>query len=444
MLLVLDICALHALLAEEPLILERATMDSGENPLHIASLAGQTDFVKEIISRKPGFASELNEHGFSPMHVASAMGHVEIVRELLKIKNDICLLKGRDGRTPLHCATIKGRIIVIKELISTSQESVRELTVRGETALHLAVKNNQSEAFEVLVEGLKQFNKEIINWKDENGNTVLHLAVSRKQREASQSFIINMLHNGDAISNEVEVNALNSSSLTPLDVSDVVLQGLNEGEFSMVEKLVRAGAKRAQDVLPQKGPAADQVQPNKPAGMLLPPPCPWNLWRELTKEIGEASNEKQSGLMVVAVLIATVTYQAILSPPSGFTGNEVSSWSQINAILRKGSAIRQAVMARDPEVFAIFTLFNTIGFFASMGMICLLTIGFPLRAGLRLAMVSMTATYICAVFYIAPTRVKTLFTVVTLVGIFVLFELVRFTLWLLKVWGILPSRRRRA
>ncbi|XP_043702848.1 ankyrin repeat-containing protein BDA1 [Telopea speciosissima] len=388
-----DIIAFHALIAEDPLILERATMDSGENPLHIASLAGQMDFVKEIISRKPAFASELNEHGFSPMHVASAMGHVEIVRELLRIKNDICLLKGRDGKTPLHCATIKGRIIVIKELISISQESVRELTVRGETALHLAVKNNQSQAFEVLVEGLKQFNKEIINWKDENGNTVLHLAASRKQRE-----IINLLLNWDTISTEVEVNALNSSRLTPLDIFDVVLQGLNEiGEFSMVEKLVRAEAMRAQDVLPKIGPAAaDQIQTNKPAGMLPPPPCPWNLWKELTKEIGEASNEKQSGLMVVAVLIATVTYQAILSPPSGFIGNESSNWTPINVIWRKGSGIRQAVMAHDPEVFAIFTAINTIGFFASMAMICLLTIGFPLRAGLRLAMVSMTATYICS------------------------------------------------
>ncbi|KAL7233765.1 hypothetical protein ACSBR1_017386 [Camellia fascicularis] len=106
------------------------------------------------------FSQELNEDGLSPLHIASANGHVEIVKELLKADHKLCLVKGRERRIPLHYAAIKGRVNVIRELILASANSVVDMTARGETVLHLAVKNNQFEAFKDLVEHLKKFNKE--------------------------------------------------------------------------------------------------------------------------------------------------------------------------------------------------------------------------------------------------------------------------------------------
>ena len=73
---------------------------------------------------------------------------------------------------------------MIRELILASADSVVDVAARGDTVLHLAVKNNQFEAFKVLVEHLKKFNKEdVLNRKDDQGNTFLHLAVSKKQYE---------------------------------------------------------------------------------------------------------------------------------------------------------------------------------------------------------------------------------------------------------------------
>ncbi|KAE8660719.1 hypothetical protein F3Y22_tig00116951pilonHSYRG00703 [Hibiscus syriacus] len=43
----------------------------------------------------------------------------------------------------------------------------------------------------------------------------------------------------------------------------------------------------------------------------------------------------------------------------------------------------EAVMASDPEIFEVFTVFNAIGFFASLARISPLTSGFPLRACLK-------------------------------------------------------------
>ncbi|KDP22491.1 hypothetical protein JCGZ_26322 [Jatropha curcas] len=182
---------LHQLLVENPLILNNIALFSSENPLHIASTAGHVDFVKEILRLKPEFAEEINQYGFSPMHMAAANGHVEIVRELVKVDRGLCRLEGKDEKTPLHCAAIKGRTDIISVILLSCPDSVEDVTVQGETALHLAVKSSQFQAVKVLVDWIREMNREdILSPKDELGNTVLHIAAWKKQRQASFNFFV--------------------------------------------------------------------------------------------------------------------------------------------------------------------------------------------------------------------------------------------------------------
>lgn len=81
---------LHHLLAENHYILHTIALTSQQNPLHIASIAGHVEFVKEMIRLKPSFAEVVNEDGFSPLHLASAIGHFEVVKELLKLDPKLC------------------------------------------------------------------------------------------------------------------------------------------------------------------------------------------------------------------------------------------------------------------------------------------------------------------------------------------------------------------
>ncbi|MCE3050069.1 hypothetical protein HAX54_046429 [Datura stramonium] len=189
-----DVHHLQSLIREDPLILRAVSLaGSNETPLHIACLSGHLEFAKEIIHLRPEFVRELNQDGFSPLHIASANGDTEIVKELLNVDSNLCLLKGKDRRIPLHCAITKGRKHVMRELLVASPDSAEEVTARGETCLHLAVKNYQFEAFQLLLEKLKEFNKyDLLNKKDILGNTVLHLAASTKQYEASISTIFIM------------------------------------------------------------------------------------------------------------------------------------------------------------------------------------------------------------------------------------------------------------
>ncbi|EOX96524.1 Ankyrin repeat family protein [Theobroma cacao] len=436
-----DISAFHSLLGEDPFLLDRVALNSVDNPLHISAMAGQTEITREIVSRKPAFARELSESGYSPMHVASAKGHVEIIRELTRVGCDICLLKGKDDKVPLHCAALKGRVDAVKELVWACPESVKELTAFGETALHSAVKSNQIEAARVLIEEMRKLDMtEILNWKDRDGNTILHQATFNRQHEASA--IIGLLIGQEAVVSGINVNAINSSGITPKDVLDLFLQsGGDCYDIQICQMFQQAGAVKARDLTTEPANVRTGAESfiNTQTSQSC---CSWNLWKELMKEVTESSTETQNALMVVAVLIATVTYQAILSPPSGFWSAE-NRKSQTITVQKRATMPGEAVMASDPEIFAVFTVFNAIGFFASFGMIFLLTSGFPLRAGLRLAILSMTGTYVIAVIYMGPTKMREICIVVILMGILFLAELARFSLWLLKKWGVVPDTRRR-
>ncbi|KAF2311671.1 hypothetical protein GH714_025815 [Hevea brasiliensis] len=155
-----DIGYLHKLLAENPFILNNTALFSSENPLHIASIAGHLDFVREILRLKLEFANEINQDGFSPMHMAAARGHIEIVQELMKVDSRLCRLEGKEKKTPLHCAAIKGRAEVVSVMLLCCPNCIEDVTIQGETALHLAVKMNQFQAVNALLDLIRELNRE--------------------------------------------------------------------------------------------------------------------------------------------------------------------------------------------------------------------------------------------------------------------------------------------
>ncbi|XP_059450797.1 ankyrin repeat-containing protein BDA1-like [Corylus avellana] len=321
---------LQKLLQEDPLALERGSVAVyPETVLHIAAMSGQTEFVRELLKLKPDFATRLNKDGFSAIHLASANGFVETVRELLKFRRELALLKSSDGRTSLHCAAVAGRVQVIRELVGFFPDCIGEVTLRGETALHVAVKYNQFEAFEAMFDILKQINmQEILSAGDEDGNTVLHLAVARKL----QIQTVKLLCGGDGSQQKaVDVNVTNKSGLTALDVSDVIQQMMmgEPTDYMLRDLLLRAGALRVSEL---EHIDTAHVHHRQISVTAAPPPQtiwqfllhetsllnPLRFWKALAKEVKKSPPETRNALLVVAVLIATITYQAILSPPMTF------------------------------------------------------------------------------------------------------------------------------
>ncbi|KAK1559515.1 hypothetical protein Q3G72_015302 [Acer saccharum] len=175
---------LTQLLNENIDLLEDVLLTRADTPLHIAARLGHLNFVRTILIHKPSLAWELDQNGFTAMNLASENGHITIVKELLACDPLLYKLKDRDGKTLLHCAAIHGRLEILHELLTNFVDCVGQVTARGETALHLALKNNQEEAFSMLMDWIKQtHNQRLLYWKDKSGNTVLNLVRSKNMYE---------------------------------------------------------------------------------------------------------------------------------------------------------------------------------------------------------------------------------------------------------------------
>ncbi|KAL0347621.1 UNVERIFIED_CONTAM: hypothetical protein Scaly_1778100 [Sesamum calycinum] len=424
-----DVNKLHNLLKDDPYLLRAVALADGDTPLHVACVGGHVNFVREVLNLSPELVLELNQDGFSPLHIVSANGDIEIARQILELGCHLCLVKGKEKRIPLHCAVAKGRIEVIRELLSACTDSITEVTARGETCFHLAVKSNQFEAFKVLVEHVVVFGKEdLLNKRDYHGNTILHLATSRKQYEVVDL----LLDKNFGYKVKLEMNLLNKNGLTPLEVLR------SEGGDSEIEEMLSLGGATAAETLthsfrlsamenlvnlsqiPSQNQSAQEQQTShcKSTSEKLQDYFKYDMFKDSPSKVRDM-------LLVIAVLIATATYQAVLSPPGGVWQDDF--WPDAK---NNGSSARrpprhtagQAVMGTNKAVaYGLFLLFNSMGFFMALHMMNFLTIGLPMQFELRVALFALTATYDTCMVAITPNGwILVLFIVLSIVMPFIM------------------------
>jgi ankyrin repeat protein len=135
-----------------------------------------------------------------------------MVSRFVNINKELVRVQGREGMTPLHIASQTGEVELLTNFIILCPESIEYLTVRCETALHIAVKNKRYEALQILVgwlktnekSGAKELEKKILNQEDEEGNTILHIsALSSELQVIDIFFYFNFHHMFNLISGSV-------------------------------------------------------------------------------------------------------------------------------------------------------------------------------------------------------------------------------------------------
>nr|GLL25871.1 serine/threonine-protein phosphatase 6 regulatory ankyrin repeat subunit C-like [Ipomoea trifida] len=346
-----DVESLKRLLDEDPLALERSMASVySDTPLHVAAMLGYQDFANEILRRKPQLAKELNSNQSSPLHLAAAMGHAGVVRCLLLADRGMCKTRDRDGLTPFHLAAVKGRVEVLKELMMSDGHEIcsRELSevmgmdgeMLGESILHMCVKHGQLEALKFLVEIIGD-STDFVNSKDALGNTILHLAVEYKQFEPVK-FLVQR--------SRIQVKAKNGNGLTAMDtLFHTRNNNINVKEMEIGEALV---VKRD------------------------------NYFKESENWV----NEMRGGLMVAASLLATMAFQAVVSPPGGIIGDDdkpikyainciffgflygkedLCSYENLNDIEYKPIVGTSVMSYYQPAPYTVFMVANTLSFLAS-------------------------------------------------------------------------------
>ncbi|KAJ0963614.1 hypothetical protein J5N97_028736 [Dioscorea zingiberensis] len=366
---------LHSLLREDKLLLHRLSITTAsiDSPLHIAASLGHTEFAEEVIVRNPDLASELNSRGLSALHLASAHGHLPIVKHLIsKVGSHLCLLKDKDGWLPVHTAAMKGRISILEELINACPESARALTYQKESVLHLAVQFNSFKTLEYLAEKLGVVGGEIndhelLNLKDDKGKTILHHAVARRQIKT-----VKLLLSKEGM----EVNAMNLKGLTALDV---LLESPREHGDLLLGEVIRAANGKVSGEVNHLPPVQINTTPRDESGTAPTRSWAGSLFRRrhtysrlgqqqsTKKQAKVADNYTPGQLMVVATLIATITFQSGLNPPGGFTQDDDGSGSKTD--INNSTKAGVAILGSDLNAFLFFDM---IGLFASLSIILVL------------------------------------------------------------------------
>ncbi|KAL5149068.1 Ankyrin repeat-containing protein BDA1 [Glycine soja] len=397
-----SVSTLNTLIQRNPLILHRVSLSPfSETPLHIASLLGHLEFCEALLKRKPSLASEVDSERRSPLHLACAEGHTEVVKALLHTNPDVCLAMDKDEMLPLHLAVMRGHTGVIKELTRARPGSIQQNTIDDGSVLHLCVRYNHLEALIFLVQSATRNQQQFLLAKDKEGDTVLHLAVRLKQIKTIKHLLM-------LPEMRTAISALNKAGLTALEM----LERCPRDFISLkIEKMLLEA--EVQTGTAQQGSPSPRIA-TQPSNQSKRSKIWETLWLKYLQYQSNWIEEKRGTLMVVATVIATMTFQSAISPPGGVWQEDTITGGHnctTYGICKAGTA----VLAYDwPHGFLKFMTFNTTSFFSSLAVVLLLISGFRLEnklmmwiltMGMTLALTFMGLTYFWAQSLVTPDHI---------------------------------------
>ncbi|XP_044495793.1 ankyrin repeat-containing protein BDA1-like isoform X1 [Mangifera indica] len=375
------VATLNTLIQNDPIILHKISLTRfTETPLHISALLGHVEFTKAIVSHKPQLVTELDSFKRSPLHLAAAEGHGEIVKELLIANKNVSMVADQEGRIPLHLAAMRGRVEVIQELISAKPESIL-VQIHGETALHLCVKHNHLDALKVLVSSVDD--EEFLNSKNLEGNSILQVSAILQQYETTRYLL----------------------SVQKIRVD---LNSLTKNGFPAFDGICRNGSiqRNLQNNPTKETTTKDRTTKVRITQLLQKLK---SLWRRLTKDKRDRYKKTRENLMVVAILLATMSFQIATNPPGGnWQIDTTNQGCPAGETCIAGTSIHAYT---HKDVYHTLTIVSTISFSASLGIILWLISGVPLRnrvsegilrVGMWVAVLCIAGAYILSMSLVVP------------------------------------------
>ncbi|XP_052180428.1 ankyrin repeat-containing protein At5g02620-like [Diospyros lotus] len=356
---------------------ERGGEENLEQILHEAALENDTDSLDRLLEKDPMILRRVKVGCFdhTALHVAAFEGNLKFVEKLLE--KNVALAGVLDSRrwSALHLAAARGNCDVVKALVQENPDMCLTLDGDGRNPLHLAAMKGYYRVLDEFFQANPHWIHELLKAKDAGGNTIFHLAIKNKKFEAMKFLIKkarDVMREKDIQKSDNPLNMINECGYTSLDILQEIKGDVHEYE-SVKELFRQADALKAKQV--------NQIE-----------------WL----------SKKQDVLMVVASLIATMAFQAGVSPPGGVWQDNLPANS--TSPHRAG----EAVMAYNyPDSYPLFLHANTIGFVASVSIILFLVTGLPFKKKLFmwimvvimwLTVTSMAFTYAFSITVITPKK----------------------------------------
>ncbi|KAA8548745.1 hypothetical protein F0562_000429 [Nyssa sinensis] len=295
------------------------TGPDGRTALHAAVIRRCQECSKNLYDKKPAQIKEADINGWTPFHYAARFDLHSFVTYILEKGTHVAYLVAEkdDKKTALHISASFGSLSVMTKILERCPDSWEMVDGRGQNILHTAVGSKEEEIIQFISE--QPWFISLINHKDADGNTPLHIYAS------SSDFKLPSCMKRQ----EVDINAFNKEKMTPLDVAIYNnISGTNESHPD--EQLESVGAT----------PGWRNIISRRKNEIMA-----------ITTASGEKS-EVESDVrktadthLIVAALIATVTFAAGFTVPGGYDSNENDKILEGTPILLRKAAFKTFVIS---------------------------------------------------------------------------------------------------
>ncbi|KAF7842409.1 protein ACCELERATED CELL DEATH 6-like [Senna tora] len=249
------------------------------------------------------------------------MGDDEGARIIVNANPASALEWNLKGYLPIHVACRKGNVSVVKLLIEQSWfDPMESLNPKGQNILHIAAKRGKERVVKYLVREKEV--ESLLNQKDKNGNTPLHLA---SKYLFPKVLLLLTQQRG------LNVNLLNNDGMTARDI--VML--ITKSPPTIRQLLSYAILNSSGAPLSHKGRKLRRAQDKTPQV--------------------EWIKDRVSTILLVAILVATVTFAAGFTMPGGFHDSDNSK-----DIKKLGTAI-----LLNRRMFQLFAICDAVAMYSS-------------------------------------------------------------------------------
>ncbi|CAN6309455.1 unnamed protein product [Urochloa humidicola] len=302
-----------------PWVPDKAIESVGVTALHQAVLGGHTRVVEIMLEKHRYLLEHSDAGGNNALHYAAQKDNKRVVKILLKERTRLAYERNGQDQTPLHVAAHHGSTSAIRALLQQCPDVAEMSDAAGRNAFHTAVASGKTDALRCLLRNVRP--AELLNRADGEGNTPLLLAaemshvqsalllvrdsrvnpcVRNRKDQTARSLLEARTAQDRTTHSEVKIRTVDGGGVggqqphTHLEIRSV------DGEMDAYEMYLWKELKR---------------QESKKCRKQQLPPVSFTLDRRTSHKYFERSVETY---ILVATLIATVTFAATFTMPGGY------------------------------------------------------------------------------------------------------------------------------
>ena len=257
----------------------------GNNALHYAAQKDNKRVVKRLLNERTGLAYKRNDQNQTPLHVAAHHGSTNAIRALLQQCPDVAEMSDAAGRNAFHASVVSGKANALRCLLQRVRpaELLNRIDSNGDTPLHLAADKGHVQSALLLLKD-RRVDPCVRNSSDHTARSLLEVRSAQARTTRSQ---VEIRSTDDGAGGRNKPH-------TQLEIRS------GDGEMDAYEMYIWKELKRHES----KRCRNQQL-----------PPVGFTLDRRTSHKYFERSVETY---ILVATLIATVTFAATFTMPGGY------------------------------------------------------------------------------------------------------------------------------